>query len=199
MTGLREKKKAVTRKAITEAAVKLFSEKGFEKTSIEDIARAAGIGKATVYGYFATKDEIFMAYCDDEMAESFASLQADSEDGETLVDKLIRFFMLKFRFVTHNREFGRQLLREMVFPKEINEKAKEHDQRYFDILENLFRAAQQRGEIAAELDMFFLSVHFFSLYLGALAGWYGGYVHSYEEVEEALRILFTQAFEGIAL
>ncbi len=198
MAGLREKKKAETRTAITEAAVRLFAEKGYEKTSIEDIARAAGIGKATVYGYFPAKDDIFLAYCDDELEESFARLQAEEGGEETLLEQLINFFMIKFTFITKNREFGRQLLREMVFPRQVNEKAKEHDPRYFDILEEFFQAAQQRGEIAADQNMFYLSVHFFSLYLGALAGWYAGYVHSHQEVEDGLRILFTQALEGIA-
>ena len=40
------------------AAANLFREKGFEKTSIEELARAAGIGKGTIYGYFQTKSDI---------------------------------------------------------------------------------------------------------------------------------------------
>lgn len=199
MAGIREYKKAETRRAITVAAVNLFSEKGYEKTSIEDIARVAGIGKATIYTYFSTKEEIFMSYCDEELEDSFAQFKNPQFAEGKLIDQLLEFFMIKFRFITHNREFGRQLLREMIFPKTANEKAKEHDKRYFDILENLFRTAQQRGELAGELDMFHLSVHFYSLYLGALAGWYTGYVDSLDEVEKAMRVLFTQAIEGVGI
>lgn len=199
MAGIRERKKAETRRAIIASAVQLFTEKGFDKTSIEDIARMAGIGKATVYTYFATKDEIFLTFCDDELQEAFTHLQTPQNESINLVDQLVDFFMLKFRFVTKNQEFGRQLLREMVFPKVPNGKAKEHDQRYFDILENLFRAAQIRGELAEKHDLFLLSGHFFSLYLGVLAGWYGGYVDTVEEVEEAMRNLFNQVFEGIGI
>ena len=199
MAGIREYKKAETRRAITVAAVNLFSEKGYEKTSIEDIARVAGIGKATIYTYFSTKEEIFMSYGDEELEDSFAQFKDPQFAEGKLIDQLLEFFMIKFRFITHNREFGRQLLREMIFPKTANEKAKEHDKRYFDILENLFRTAQQRGELAGELDMFHLSVHFYSLYLGALAGWYTGYVDSFDEVEKAMRVLFTQAIEGVGI
>ena len=199
MAGLREHKKAATRRAITTAAVRLFSENGYEKTSIEDIAHEAGIGKATVYGYFANKEEIFLSYCDDELEEAFAGLQVTELQNAALIDQLVDFFILKFRFLTRNREFGRQLLREMIFPKTASEKPKEHDQRYFDILGKFFRAAQQRGEIDAEQDLFFLSVHFFSLYLGVLAGWYTGYVDTLEGVEEALRVLFSQVIKGIGI
>lgn len=197
MAGIREQKKAETRKAIIESAVQLFSAKGFEKTSIEDIAKNAGIGKATVYTYFAAKSDIFLTHCDDELEEAFAALKKPEQEGITLLDQLVEFFMLKFTFVTQNHEFGRQLLREMVFPKEINQKAKEHDQRYFNFLEDVFRAAQNRGELAENQDLFLLTVHFFSLYLGVLAGWYGGYVESSEGAEEAMRNLFNQVIGGI--
>jgi AcrR family transcriptional regulator len=199
MTGLREKRKQETRKAIQDAAVKLFTEKSFEKTSIEDIAKEAGIGKTTVYGYFSTKEEIFINYCDDELDQAFANLQSNDCSEKRLLDRLVDFFMLKFTFITKNREFGRQLLREMVFPSTINEKAKAHDQRYFDRLENLFSCAQKNREIPMDQDLFFLSVHFFSLYLGVLAGWYTGYLNNLEEAEEGMRKLFNQALEGVAL
>jgi AcrR family transcriptional regulator len=197
MAGIREQKKAETRKAIVAAAVALFSQKGYDKTSIEDIAKQAGIGKATVYTYFEAKDDIFLTYCDDELDEAFATLKDKTSDDAPLLEKLIEFFMIKFRFLTQNQEFGRQLIREMAFPKTVNEKAKDHDQRYFDILEVFFRSAQQRGEVAMSHDIFTLSAHFYCLYLGILSGWYGGYVDNHDQVEAWMRTLFTQTFEGI--
>ena len=197
MAGIREQKKLETKRAIQTAAVKLFAENSFEKTSIEDIAKEAGIGKTTVYGYFATKNDIFINYCDDELDQAFAQLQATDCADKPLLDLLVDFFMIKFSFVTKNREFGRQMLREMVFPSEVNEKAKVHDQRYFDILEGFFIKAQAKEEISKEHDLFNLSVHFFSLYLGLLAGWYTGYLDSVLETEEAMRTLFSQALGGI--
>lgn len=197
MTGIREQKKAGTRKAIMEAAIELFSTKGFEETSIEDIATRAGIGKATVYTYFAAKTDIFLTYCDDELDVAFAKLEKSEHNDSCLLDQLLVFFMLMFTFVTRNREFGRQLMRALSFPKEVNIKAKEHDQRYFDYLEGIFRIAEKRGEIAPGQDLFILSAHVFSLYFGVLAGWYGGYAETLDEAEDMLRKLFKQVIEGI--
>lgn len=198
MVGVRELKKQATKHAIQTAAVKLFSEKGCDNTSIEDIAKEAGIGKTTVYGYFSTKNDIFISYCDEELDLAFTQLQSQEGSDKALIDLLVDFFMLKFTFVTNNREFGRHMLREMVFPGEVNEKAQLHDQRYFDIIESFFRTARDKGEISTEHEMFHLSVHFFSLYLGMLAGWYTGYVNSLQEAEEGMRTLFSQVMEGIA-
>ena len=197
MVGIRAQKKLETRQAIQAAAVKLFADKSFEKTSIDDIAKEAGIGKTTVYGYFATKNDIFINYCDEELDVAFAQLQAADSGDKRLIDQLIDFFMLKFNFVTKDREFGRQMLREMIFPSEINEKAKLHEQRYFDILEGFFRVSQERGEISEKHQIFTLSAHFFSLYLGLLAGWYTGYLCTLTEVEARMHELFSQAIGGI--
>jgi AcrR family transcriptional regulator len=51
----KEEKKA----KILEASIKIFAEKGWNKTKISDIAEAADIGKGTVYEYFQSKDELF--------------------------------------------------------------------------------------------------------------------------------------------
>lgn len=46
------------REQINRAAIRLFARKGFARTTISDIAEAAGTGKGTIYEYFETKDEI---------------------------------------------------------------------------------------------------------------------------------------------
>lgn len=197
MAGIREQKKQQTRRAIEEAAINLFSCKGFDATSMEDIATAAGVGKATIYGYFSAKDDIFLHYCDDRLVTAFNQFKEQHSEEISFVEYLIAFFMIKFGFITENREFGRLLLREMLFPKEATDKAREHNQRYFDILEGVFSIAEKRGEIAPHQDHFILSGHFFSLYIGLLAGWYSGYFISLEEVEQSMRVLFLQACHGI--
>lgn len=199
MVGIREKKKQETRQAIIAAAVKLFSENGFENTSIEDIAKTAGIGKTTIYGYFSAKDDIFLHFCDDELDQAFARLQESECEGKPLLDRLVDFFMVKFRFVTRNREFGRQMLREMIFPRHINESAQLHNQRYFTILENIFRCAREKKELSTTQDLFLLTIHFYSLYLGVLAGWYTGYLNDAAEAETGMRTLFKQAIEGVGI
>jgi AcrR family transcriptional regulator len=56
--GLRERKKRETRAAISRVATALFYERGFDNVTVDDVARAAGVSKMTVFNYFARKEDL---------------------------------------------------------------------------------------------------------------------------------------------
>src|SRR6202050_3604646 len=57
-TGLRDLKKARTRRLIADTAARLFSERGYERVAVSDVARAAEVAEQTVYNYFPTKEQL---------------------------------------------------------------------------------------------------------------------------------------------
>lgn len=77
--GLRERKKAQVRQAIEREGRRLFAADGFEATTVEAIAAACDVSPATVYRYFATKEDI--AFADAErQGRRLAELIADQPD-----------------------------------------------------------------------------------------------------------------------
>jgi AcrR family transcriptional regulator len=85
--GLRERKKQRTREAIVNAAFALFEERGFEGTTIADIAAAADIAPRTFFSYFPSKDDVVFHDFEERYA-MVASWFRDREPGTNAVDAL---------------------------------------------------------------------------------------------------------------
>jgi AcrR family transcriptional regulator len=71
--GLRERKKARTRASIREHALRLFREKGYQHTTVEQIAEAAEVSPSTFFRYFPTKEDVVLQDdMDTRMVEALA-------------------------------------------------------------------------------------------------------------------------------
>lgn len=87
--GLRERKKARTRKAISEAAIALFLERGYDDVPVTEIAEAAEVSKRTLFAYFPTKDDLVLHRFADHEDES-ARVVRDRPADESPLDALHR-------------------------------------------------------------------------------------------------------------
>ena len=66
-SGLRARKKLQTRKALIEAAMRLYREKGYEGVTVAAIAREANVAPRTFFGYFESKEDVFLGRADERL------------------------------------------------------------------------------------------------------------------------------------
>ncbi|MCK4579425.1 MAG: TetR/AcrR family transcriptional regulator [Candidatus Marinimicrobia bacterium] len=87
------------RQRIIQAAVMVFARNGLERGKIADIANEAGIGKGTVYEYFSSKEDIFIALVEGFFTEMFHDMDALLAMGETPVEKITSLIEYSFKFL----------------------------------------------------------------------------------------------------
>lgn len=71
-------------------ATAVFAKKGYNATTIDDIAERAGIGKGTIYEYFRSKQDLFFAVFDAYMTQYFNSLEAQTPGEQSTAEQQLR-------------------------------------------------------------------------------------------------------------
>lgn len=194
----REAKKQNNKRAILDSAISLFNENGYEKTSIAQIARKAGVGKGTVYSYFDNKKSIIKGFCEYELEKVHNQLIAQSNREASVLEQMLIIYMTEFQHITQNREFGRLYMRESLFPDESELKTTtDLDKKYFDLLFPILEKGQERGELRKDLELLHITAQFYSLFIIIISAWYTGRLPS-KAVETTMEMLFKQAIEGLS-
>ena len=198
-----EKDKAKTREKILNASVDIIIEKGFKSASMREIARHAGVGDATIYNYFPSKEKLLYGYCEYIQQQVMEALQ-DIEDFheytlheqlQQLIDTELQlwlpareFLQEVFKLTYHSPTTGSSLLSKT---KTIN------TQMVTDMLE----AAIEVGEIPDQPYQELLPKLFWDYQTGVLAYWLKddseGFANTTQFVDKSMVIISNILDQGM--
>ncbi len=143
-----ERRKLRTRRAILEAAAKLFREKGFGKTSIIEIADLADVGVGTLYGYFRSKHELLQEVLRTHALEARERYRATVDRTTPAIERVVRTLEEVARYMHENR-----VLLASAFREDGGERGERHAQPVnpadwlFDALCEDMRRGIEKGEL----------------------------------------------------
>jgi AcrR family transcriptional regulator len=161
------------RTRIVHAARQLFIRSGFKSVSMQQIADAAGVNKATLYHHFADKEDLFVEVLRQEFVQGHHQLNDTVAGHGSLRSQLVNIAL--HIFTTYRADIGRLMsdLRAHVSEDRRNELLAQASPPWIT-LKSIFEQAQARGEIRL-IDSMLLGRLFFGM-IGSQMGWtkFGG-------------------------
>ena len=122
---LTDRRRRLVRDDIGRAAVNLFAERGFDNVTVVDIAAAAGISERTFFRYFATKDDVLLAY-ERHLWDRLVAAVAARPAGEGPVTALREAFLSTSRVEPADRARAAQLGSILARAPELNARSRGH-------------------------------------------------------------------------
>ena len=106
---LTEEEQAKRRHEIFHQVVNIFLKKGFQETSMREIAEAAGLGKSTLYDYFKTKDEILVYFFEDQLNDLTEEAQKIAMQNKSADKRLRQIMQMHLEFLQANKNLFMKL------------------------------------------------------------------------------------------
>jgi AcrR family transcriptional regulator len=106
--GLRERKKQQTRETIATAALRLFAERGYDDTTLADIANAANVAPRTIFAYFESKEDILL--CEENGFLSELKRRLDERPAGTTTVDAIREFLASIEHPDEEAKLRKQVI-----------------------------------------------------------------------------------------
>jgi AcrR family transcriptional regulator len=140
------------RHQILEAAVKVFSEKGFEGSTTKEIAKKARVSEGTIFRYFKTKKDILLNLINILTEKSLFQFIEDVEQGLDTREALKNLLKLHYRLIIQNFELLKIIFYEIQFHKELREEFyKNVVSRVLSILEKNIAEQKIRTDVDPQL------------------------------------------------
>jgi AcrR family transcriptional regulator len=151
------KKMEARKKQILNAAARVFSEKGFQETTISEIAKAAGASDAFVYEYFSTKENLLFSIPREHMQKLHENLDFHLKLIRGAVNKLHATLYMQLLYYSEHPDFTAVLLLILKNNRKfIDTDAHKEIRDYLKIVDRCVSEGIASGEIQADIDPYYL-------------------------------------------
>lgn len=150
-TSRRERRSAENRERLFRAALQKFAQKGYAETTVEDITKAADLGKGTFFNYFPSKEHILMAFGEMQIGKLEAFVAGVQGSEQPMPEILHALVARMTEEPIRNPEIVRALIQANLTSAAVRgEMARLHEKNR-KLLARLIRHGQQRGEVRTDL------------------------------------------------
>ena len=136
-----------TKRKIFETSMKLFAEKGYDATSIEDITATVGVAKGTLYYHFSSKEEIFEFLIGEGVKLLKNSIEIKTEKLDKAIDKIKAIVLIELKVLVKYEDFMTIVLSEIWGSGPRSVLCKNYVFDYIQLIEKIVKEGMEKGEI----------------------------------------------------
>lgn len=196
--------KQENRRNIIKAFTALVTEKELKTATMREAARKAGLGDATIYNYFPTKEAIVYGYYEDRLDEAIEALKAIPEFNEfTFQEQLQTFFETQLTLFTADREFLDKTFKPAFFTlSQQYKRVRPVKDKYTSVVRDIFEAAIEADEIPDQVFLDILIQMYWEYFLGLVLYWLGDDTDGFQQtsvlIDKSLDLSCSAIRAGIA-
>lgn len=135
-----------TKRKIFNTAIKLFAEKGYDNSSVEDITAIAGVAKGSLYYHFSKKEDIFDMLLSEGMKLLRNSVEIKTKRCKTAMEKIEAIILIEIKVMTKYEYFLNIVLSQIWGEEEKNKKCKRAVFEFIKIIEKIVQEGITNGE-----------------------------------------------------
>ena len=136
-----------TKRKIFETSMKLFAEKGYDATSIEDITATVGVAKGTLYYHFSSKEEIFNFLIEEGIKLLQNSVDIKTAKRNNYIDKIKAIVLIQIKIVAKYEDIITIILGQFWGNEERHKKCQSLVYEYIGQIEKIVQQGIEKGEI----------------------------------------------------
>ena len=200
--NLQKKKASDTRNSILDAAEDVFNDKGYSKTSLNEIAQVAGVTRGAIYWHFKNKEDLFNGMCERVRSPMRALLEKTvrhnvSENPIGQLGQAHECLMQEMVSNPHYRKVTEILLLKCEHTDEathILQNKREWRSYTSELLQAALESARQKGEMPEDLDVTMAVDVMFSSFWGMIGDWMVS-PNRYQDIRQHARRLHSAMFD----
>ncbi|MRN40617.1 MAG: TetR family transcriptional regulator [Nitrosopumilales archaeon] len=154
------------REKIIKAAIDAFSKYGYDRTRMDDVAKTADLSKGTIYLHFKSKEDLFYAICENNLAEAKQQISTMFAKKEDLVSEIERFYDVFRNKKTANEGVFFETIAESSRNAELRKALYKQRMNIFETAVGWVNLQIERGFFRKNIDANAIAVGLVSLYDG---------------------------------
>lgn len=143
-----------TRQALLDAALTVFSQKGYTATRLEDVARTAGVTRGAIYHHFGSKADLYGALIEEANKVGNSAIDQAVNEGGSFIEIVSRILVYTFALLEDDRRFSEVMALQLTTPdvEVLSQRRYIEAQELVTSISSFFRVIIDQGELRRDLD-----------------------------------------------